>query len=281
MSGWTDPHEPGARPLAPADRLEAALRGAIDDTGHPAPALVAFLTGGHPTREGFSALLRDVAEEADAVEVGVPFSDPMADGVTIQESSRKALEQGVNLSWILDTLRDTVRRPDWPGTPLLLMGYLNPFLRMGMGRLADRARDAGVCGFIIPDLPLEESAPIRATLASRGLALVGMVTPVTPPARRERICREGTGFIYAVTRTGITGGDFTGGTSGLAAETAGFLDAARAVSRAPLLAGFGIRSAEQVRALAAHCDGVIVGSALIEVIDRGEDPGAFLRGLRR
>ncbi len=275
MSGWTDQHEPGARPMAPCDKLESALRGAIDDEGNPAPALVAFVTGGHPSPERFPAVLRQVAEEADAVEVGVPFSDPMADGVTIQESSRKALEQGVTLRWILDTLQQTVARPDWPGTPLLLMGYLNPFLRMGMAALADRARDAGVCGFIIPDLPLEESAPIRATLASRGLALISMVTPVTPPARRERICREGTGFVYAVTRTGITGGEVE-----LPAETGAFLGAARAASRAPLMTGFGIRSADQVRALAPHCDGIIVGSALIEVIDRGEDPGAFLHGLR-
>lgn len=275
MSGWTDLADHGTGPMPPRDKLEAALRGVIDDHGHPAPALVAFLTGGHPTKEGFPALLRTVAEEADAVEVGVPFSDPMADGVTIQESSRKALEQGVTLRWILDTLKATVSRGDWPGTPLLLMGYLNPFLRMGLGELCDRALQAGVCGFIIPDLPLEEAAPIRATFASRGLALISMVTPVTAPARREKICREGSGFVYAVTRTGITGGD-----SSLPPDTAAYLAAARAAARAPVMAGFGIREHSQVAALAPHCDGVIVGSALIELIEKGGDPAAFLRGLR-
>lgn len=276
MSGWSDLAPPGNGPMAGSDKLEAALRGAHDDSGEPRPALVAFLTGGHPSREDFSDLLVAVAEEADAVEVGVPFSDPMADGVTIQASSRKALAQGVTLRWILDTLEAATKRPDWPGTPLLLMGYLNPFLRFGVGALADRAVQAGVCGFIMPDLPLEESAPIRATLAARGIALVSMVTPLTPPDRRERICREGTGFVYAVTRTGITGGAVE-----LPAEAAGYLEACRDAARAPVMAGFGIRSQAQVDQIAPHCDGVIVGSALIEVVERGEDPGAFLRGLRK
>lgn len=274
MSGWSDLRVGGDR-LSPASRLEDALRGAMDDRGEPQPALVAFLTGGHPSKAAFADVLVSVAEEADVVEVGVPFTDPMADGVTIQESSRKALEQGVTLSWILDSLAAATRRPDWPGTPLVLMGYLNPFLRMGLERLCARSVDSGVCGFIVPDLPLEESQPVRATLSARGLALVSMVTPVTPPDRRERICREGSGFVYAVTRTGITGGDVA-----LPDDAKDYLAACRAVARAPVMAGFGIRSKAQVDEIAPHCDGVIVGSALIEVIERGDDPGAFLRGLR-
>jgi tryptophan synthase alpha chain len=159
--------------------------------------------------------------------------------------------------------------------PVLLMGYLNPFLAHGITDLARDAAEAGVAGFIIPDLPLEHAGDIRESLAVRGIALVNLVTPVSTPERVARLARSSRGFLYAVTRTGITGGE-----TAMPAETTAYLAALGAQSRVPVIAGFGIRSAAQVQALAPHVDGVVVGTALLEAIGRGEDPAAFVRGLR-
>lgn len=238
------------------------------------PALVAFVTAGYPDPASFLDVLRAVASEADAVEIGVPFSDPMADGVTIQRSSRAAIEHGVSLRWILDALE---RRGFELEAPVLLMSYLNPLLAFDYARLAERAAAVGVAGFIVPDLPLEESAPLHEALAAHGLALVQLVTPATPPARLERLTAASEGFVYAVARTGITG---AAGASVTSDDVGTYLDAVRAVSPLPVCVGFGVRDVEHVRWLGRHADGVIVGSALVEVLERGEDPAAFLRGLR-
>lgn len=231
---------------------------AIRSPKRPGPALVAYLTAGYPSRATFSDVLAAVAEVADVVEVGVPFSDPMADGVTIQETSRLALEQGVDLDYIL-------REVQGCRTPVALMGYLNPFLARGP-RLAEELRGVGVEALIVPDLPLEEQAILP------GVPLVQLVTPVTPPERRRALVGASHGFVYAVTVAGVTGGQVEAATDSL--------DAIRAVSQLPVCAGFGIRTAAQVTRLAPHCDGVVVGTALLEVVGRGEDPGAFLAGLR-
>jgi len=253
---------------AGAVRLEQAIR-ARRAAGRP--ALAAFLTAGHPDRGRFLALLPRVAAAADVVEVGVPFSDPMADGATIQRASRVALAAGVTLGWILEALGGLVPRP---AAPLVLMSYLNPLLAFGLDRLPGALDRAGVSGVIVPDLPLEESDGLRVALAPAGVALIGMVTPVTPADRLRRIGGASRGFTYAVAMTGTTGGD-SGARDGLA----DYLDRARAASAAPLLAGFGIRSAAQVAALDPHVDGVIVGSALIEAIESGRDPVTFLATL--
>ncbi len=245
------------------------LEQAIRDTGDR-PALAAFLTGGFPDMRGFETLLARVGAEADVVEIGVPFTDPMADGVTIQESSRRALESGVTLKWILDT----VQRAECD-SPIVLMSYLNPVIAMGLQRFADRCAEVGVAGLIVPDLPLEECEPVKAALDEVGMALVQLVTPVTPPDRLAKLCDISQGFVYAVTVTGTTGGDV-----GQKQTMLDYLDRVRAASEVPVLAGFGIREAAQVNAVAPHADGVIVGSALIELLQRGEDPIAFLRGLR-
>ena len=257
------------RPPTGTERIANAVR-EPGVSGHP--ALVAFVTAGYPTREGFGQLLLEVAREADVVEIGVPFTDPMADGVTIQRASRTALDNGVSLSWILDTLEGLDRPPQ---APLVLMSYLNPLLSFGFDRLATRCRAAGVAGFIVPDLPLEESEPVRAAVEPEGLALIQLVTPVTAPERLDRLCAASTGFVYAVTVTGITGGRVD-----LPPAAVDYLDRVRRQSDVPVCAGFGIREAAQVRAIRSHADGVIVGSALIEVLEAGEDPAAFLRGLR-
>ena len=236
------------------------------------PALVAFLTAGYPDPDRFLEVLGQVEAAADAVEIGVPFTDPMADGVTIQRSSQAAIEKGVSLRWILDRLAS---RSAPPAAPLLLMSYLNPLLAFGFDELAARAREVGVSGFIVPDLPYEESDPLRACLEPRGLALVQLVTPATPAARLTRLCEQSQGFVYAVTRTGITGGS-----ADLPEELTGYLRAVKEKARIPVCAGFGVRAREQVARIARHADGVIVGSALVETLERGEHPGAFLAGLR-
>ena len=255
--------------MQPHENIAAAIRSATD-AGRP--ALVAFLTAGFPRKPDFVAQLAAIGEAADVVEIGVPFSDPMADGMTIQRSSHVALQQGVSLDWILRTLGALQERPR---APLLLMSYLNPLLAYGLDRLPAAARAAGICGFIVPDLPFEESDEIKAALDSEGLALVQMVTPVTPADRLAMLCRAARGFVYAVTMTGTTGKSVA-----VPDDVLGYMDRVRAVSPVPVCAGFGIRSAEQVERMAGHVDGVVVGSALVEVLERGDDPAAFLRGLR-
>jgi tryptophan synthase alpha chain len=254
--------------VKPRDRIVEAIRGA---SSRGDPALVAFITAGYPSRGEFRVQLRAIAAAADLIEIGVPFTDPMADGVTIQRSSRVALEQGTTLRWILGELAAAERGT----TPLLLMSYLNPLLAFGLPALADAAANAGVCGLIVPDLPFDESAELREALEPCGLALVQMVTPVTGEARLRRICAASQGFVYAVTATGTTGRNVV-----VPPEVIGYLDDVRAHSPVPVCAGFGIRTRDQVARFRGHVDGVIVGSALVEVLERGEDPAAWLRALR-
>ncbi len=283
--------------MSPADNLSATIR-RVASRGEP--ALVAFLTAGYPSRDRFREHLQAVAAGADVVEIGVPFTDPMADGVTIQRSSHAALAQGVSLRWILSEL-DSLRRGNGSGataasgitaaasgiaapsgiaaagtaTPILLMSYLNPLLAFGLERLADAAVRAGVSGFIVPDLPFDEANELHGLLSARGLALVQMVTPVTKPDRMKLLCENSQGFVYAVTMTGTTGKHVS-----VPAEVLSYLDAVRSVSAAPVCAGFGIRNREQVELLKGHVDGVVIGSALVEVLERGEDPAKWLRALR-
>jgi tryptophan synthase alpha chain len=254
--------------MNPHERITAAIRTAA---ARGAPALIAYLTAGYPQRARFPSHLEAVAAAADVVEIGVPFTDPMADGVTIQRASLAALAQGVTLRWILAE----VARLRGIRTPLVLMSYLNPLLAFGVGELADGAARAGVAGFIVPDLPLDESSELQAALAARGLALVQMVTPVTEPARLAALCAGSQGFVYAVTMTGTTGRNVA-----VPDEVIAYLESVRARAALPVCAGFGIRTRAQVERLRGHVDGVVVGSALVEVLERGEDPVAWLRELR-
>jgi len=250
------------------ERVTAAIR-AANDAGRT--GLVPFVTAGYPEPKDFISTLKSVAAVGDVVEVGIPFSDPMADGMTIQRSSFEALQKGVTLAWIFDELE----KAGGFDAPLVMMSYLNPLLAFGYEKLADRALETGVCGFIVPDLPFEESEEIRAVLEERGLGLIQLVTPATPEDRLKKLCDASRGFVYAVTITGITGGD-----AGLPGDLAGYLDKVAAVANIPVCAGFGIREASDVAAVGAHAAGAIVGSALVEVLERGEDPAAFLNALR-
>jgi tryptophan synthase alpha chain len=252
----------------PRDRIAAAINGAA---AQGRPALVGFLTAGFPTRSQFRDNLAAVASVCDVVEIGVPFSDPMADGSTIQRASFIALSEGVTLPWILQEITALAPRT----APLLLMSYLNPLLAFGLDRLPRAAREAGVAGFIVPDLPYEESGELKSALEREGLALVQMVTPVTPDSRLAMLCASAQGFVYAVTMTGTTGRS-----ADVPDEVLEYMDRVKRCSKIPVCAGFGIRSRAQVARFAPHVDGVVIGSALVEALERGEDVRSFLTSLR-
>jgi tryptophan synthase alpha chain len=251
------------------ERLTAAIKTATDDGR---PALVPFITAGYPDPAEFIATLAAVAEVGDVVEIGIPFSDPMADGMTIQRSSFEALKNGVSLRWIFEQLDGAGNSID---APLVMMSYLNPLLAFGYDKLAERAVNTGVCGFIVPDLPFEESDELRAALEAKGLGLIQLVTPATPDDRLAMLCAASMGYVYAVTITGITGGD-----TGLPDGLADYLDKVSGVSDLPVCAGFGIREAADVASVGKHAAGAIVGSALVEVLEDGGDPATYLKSLR-
>jgi len=256
--------------LQPHEKISAAIE-AANDAGKT--ALVPFITAGYPEPSDFTSTLAEVASVGDVVEIGIPFSDPMADGMTIQRSSFEALKKGVNLKWIFDELEKVDGEID---TPLVMMSYLNPLLRFGYVALAERALDVGVSAFIVPDLPYEESAELREALEAKGLGLIQLVTPATPDTRLETLASASRGFVYAVTITGITGGN-----SGLPPTLADYLDKVSRISRLPVCAGFGIREATDVENVGRHAAGAIVGSALVEVIERGGSAAGFLEGLSK
>jgi tryptophan synthase alpha chain len=255
--------------MRPHDSITAAIGSAA---AQGRPALVGFLTAGFPNRREFRDNLAAVASACDVVEVGVPFSDPMADGSTVQRASFAALAGGVTLPWILEEIA-ALPRPRT--TPLLLMSYLNPLLAYGLDRLPKAAADAGVSGFIVPDLPYEENGDLKSALEREGLALVQMVTPVTPEPRLKMLCGAAQGFVYAVTMTGTTGKS-----AEIPDDVLDYMDRVKRYSSIPVCAGFGIRSRAQVTRFASHVDGVVIGSALVETLEKGGDVRAFLGSLR-
>ena len=249
-------------------RIEAALRGAIEARR---PAIAPFLTAGYPDRARFAACLRSAAAAADVVEIGVPFSDPVADGPTIQRASGAAIRGGMTLASLLEELGSAGL-----GVPIVLMSYVNPLLAYGPRRFAGDAAAAGVHGVIVPDLPLEEQDLLAPDLRAASIALVQLVAPTTPKERARRLALASEGFVYAIAVTGTTG------------VAAGDLESLRhaiatlkTACGTPVLAGFGIRDASHVAAIVPPADGVVVGSALVEAIDAGVDPAAFLAELAR
>jgi tryptophan synthase alpha chain len=251
------------------DRLTAAIK-AANEEGRT--ALLPFITAGYPEPAEFISTLTAIAEVGDVVEIGIPFSDPMADGMTIQRSSFVALQKGVSLEWIFKQLESA---DDAINAPLVMMSYLNPLLAFGYESLAKRAASTGVCGFIVPDLPFEESAELRTALEAEGVGLIQLVTPATPDDRLAMLAGASKGFVYAVTITGITGGE-----TGLPTDLAAYLDKVAGISELPVCAGFGIRAAEDVANVGQHASGAIVGSALVEVLESGDDPATYLKSLR-
>lgn len=250
-------------PVVGARALEVRLT--ADET-----AIVPYLTGGYPSLAAFADALLALSRMSIAVEIGIPFSDPMADGATIQESSRVALENGATLESILVAIEGLGRLD----ADLVAMSYLNPLLAYGYGSLLPRLAGVGVSALVVPDLPLEESEELANVSREHGIGLVQLVSPVTSQERLDALGAASEGFTYAVTMTGTTGG-----TLGAGPEVTAYLDRVRAASRPPVLAGFGVRTPDQVRALSPHCDGVIVGSALVEIMSDGRDPVSFVAEL--
>ena len=222
-------------------------------------ALVGYLTAGDPTPETSFAILRAAcASGLDILELGVPFSDPTADGPAIQLASQRALASGMTLTKTLDLAARLRAESD---IPILLFGYYNPLFKYGLPRLAQAAAAAGVDGLLVVDLPPEESAPLRAALQGTDIQIVLLVAPTTRPDRVQKIAHETGGFLYLITKAGTTG---EGGLdySAIAKHAA----AVKAVSPLPVCLGFGIRDGSDAAKLAPMADGIIVGSTLVNVI---------------
>lgn len=234
-------------------------------------ALMPYLMGGYPDLETSRRIGLAYAEAgADLVELGVPFSDPLADGPVIHAAGTVALRHGVTLSGVLGVARDIA-----PRIPLVLMCYANLIVVRGLERFADALLEASISGLIVPDLPLEESDAVRTACTERGLALVPLVAPTTPEERLARIGAGAQGFIYTVSLTGTTGerAALDGGLAGIVARAA-------ASTEVPVAVGFGIGTPEQASAAAdAGADGVIIGSRLVRAAGESDDPVAATKDL--
>lgn len=245
-------------------------------------ALIPFVTAGDPSLEATVPVMHAlVAAGADVIELGVPFSDPMADGPTIQRSSERALARGAGLGRVLAAVSEF--RRDNRTTPVVLMGYLNPVEIHGAAAFAREAVAAGVDGVLLVDLPPEEAADTRALFDAAGLDLIVLASPTTTDARLPLLCDDARGYLYYVSFAGVTGADRLD--VGAAGDR---LRHIRARARVPVVAGFGIKDAASAAAMAADADGVVVGSALVAALAESADAEqavrraeAFLRPLRQ
>ena len=229
-------------------------------------ALVCYATAGHPDPIRSIALLRGLAAAgADVIEVGVPFSDPLADGPVIQRSSQIALGHGMNLSRTFDLIREAAL-----DVPVVLFSYLNPIVSGG-AQVLQRARDVGVDGVLITDLPVGADPEREAWFGASGLDFVRLVAPTTPATRMAEIARHGRGFVYLISRLGVTGERTT-----LAEELPATVMRLRSATDLPLCIGFGISTPEQARSAAALGDGVIVGSALVRAAEESVETAIVL-----
>jgi tryptophan synthase alpha chain len=219
-------------------------------------AFMPYFTLGYPTLETSLDIIEGLAASADLIELGVPFSDPLADGPTIQHSSQIALENGVTLKSCLESVR--ALRGRGVDIPLLLMGYVNPILAYGVTRFAADAAEAGASGFIVPDLPPEEADELSEACADHNLALVYLLAPTSTDERVAYVASRSSGFVYLVSLTGVTGAR-----DSLPPDLEAFVERVRAATGKPLAVGFGIGTPEQAELVGGHADGVIVGSALV------------------
>lgn len=243
-------------------------------------ALIPFVTAGDPVRAVNVPLMRSLVEAgADIIELGVPFSDPMADGPTIQRSSERALKNGMSLEQILEDV-GAFRRLD-ARTPVVLMGYANPVESMGIERFADAAAASGVDGVLIVDYPPEEAQALARALSERSVDIIFLVAPTTTDARMKEIAAHARGYIYYVSLKGVTGATHLD-----LAEVGAKLERLRRFTRVPIGVGFGIRDGETARAMAGIADAVVIGSALVERIESADPAtaaqaaGEFLHRIR-
>ena len=258
----------------------------IDATFHRQRAagrtvLIPYITAGDPSLVATADIVDALVDAgADIIELGVPFSDPMADGPVIQRAGERALAQHVGLADVLDLVAAFRRRN--AHTPIVLMGYANPVEAMGVTAFADRARAAGVDGVIIVDYPPEEATEFAALLRERDIAPIFLIAPTTPDARIERIAHLAAGYVYYVSLKGVTGAGHLD-----TRDVGRKLDQIRRHVALPVGVGFGIRDAESARALAAHADAIVIGSRIIVEIETGaatdaaRRAGAFIATIRR
>ena len=250
-----------SRIAATFDRLRAEHRA----------ALVPFVTAGDPSPAHIPDVLRAlVGNGADVIELGVPFSDPMADGPTIQRASERALRAGTGLALILDAVKQYRREDD--RTPIVLMGYANPVEHMGTAKFASRAKDAGVDGVLIVDYPPEESGPWAEALAGAGIDPIFLLSPTSSEARIDLVARMAKGYIYYVSLKGVTGSANID-----TADVERMLARIRARTAVPVGVGFGIREPQTARAIARFADAVVIGSRIVEEIERAAPDQAAAR----
>ncbi len=255
-----------------ADRLAARFAGWREADRR---ALIPYLTAGYPDPGATPDLLRRLARAgADIIELGIPFSDPVADGPTIQRASQRALERGATLPAALEMLADFRRGHD---TPVVLFTYLNPVLAYGVERFLESAIAAGADGLLLTDLPAGSDEALEGTFERSPLSLIRLLAPTTPPERARRIAARAQGFLYYISRRGVTGAR-----AALPPDLGEQVARLRRATRVPVAVGFGISTPAQAAAVAAVADGVVVGSALIDALDRGGPEGAeaFVAGLR-
>jgi len=248
-------------------RLQEAFR---KTKGEGRAAFVAYVTCGDPTLGRTKELVRAFTEAGvDIVEFGVPFSDPMADGVANQEAANRALAQGVTLDDVLMTIRDL--RAEACEMPVVLFTYYNPVFAYGVERFARDAASAGADGVLLVDVPVEEAGDCKGFLDAAGLATIFLVAPTTEPARLPNILRRTTGFVYYVSRTGVTGER-----ESIRRDIRSHVEAIRAQTDLPVAVGFGISTPAHVREVAGLADGVVVGSAIVRRIGAGGDTQAMV-----
>jgi len=244
------------------------------------PGLVVYITAGDPSLEATRAIaLAAIDAGADVIELGVPFSDPLADGPVIQRASERALTRGTSLANVLRLAREI--RAERPAAGLVVFSYLNPILHYGLARFASDAAAAGVDGVLATDMIVEEAAEYLAELARVGLAPIFLAAPTSPDERLKAIAEHSKGFVYAISRTGITGKQ-----QALTTDAAALVARIRRWSKLPVAVGFGISNAEHVAQVAEFADAAVVGSAIVELIERSTAetaPGEvsrFIKGLR-
>ena len=259
------------------NRIDVTLT-RLRDSGEQ--ALAPFLTVGFPDVPTSEAMAVAALEAgADMLELGIPFSDPLAEGPTIQMTSHRALENGVTLDTVLEVV--TRLRASRPHAPLVLMGYYNPFLRFGVEAFARRAGDAGVDGVIVPDLPTEESGEFKDACEGRGIYLIPLLAPTSSDARIAAACKGARGFIYCLSLTGVTGAR-----RALSSDLSQLVGGIRRHSDLPVLVGFGVSQRQHVEEIGGFADGAIVGSALLDAVDRvpldsaADTARDFVRALR-
>ncbi len=252
-------------------RIDVAFKKALIER---TAALMPYFTLGYPDRSACHQIIKSVASHSDLLELGIPFSDPLADGPTIQRSTQISLEKGTTTAVCFDMLRDL--RQDGVDTPVLLMGYYNTVLAYGEDKFVIDAAGAGADGFIIADLPPEEAEEFEQFAIDAGLAMIYFLAPTSNPARIKTVVERAKGFIYLVSLTGVTGAR-----SELNQDLEAFVTRVRKISSVPLALGFGISTPEQAAFVGRIADGVIVGSALINEVDVADDkPGAAVQYIK-